>query len=316
MARPLRLEFHGALYHITARGNERKNIFRQSDDYDLFLKTLAKVIGETGWICHAYCLMPNHYHLLIETPEPNLSKGMRQLNGVYTQRFNREHKRCGHLFQGRYKAIMVEKEAYLLELCRYIVLNPVRAKIVEKPEDWAFSSYRETIGITPPVSFLYTDWILGQFDRKGKKAQLYYQRFVSEGIGMPSPLSSVTAQVYLGGKDFLQEIEEDLQEKVNIEEIPTHQRHPNRPTMDELINRVAESNGVDASYLLKPRAEGDARAIAVYLCRQLGGYALKEIAERFNIGYARVSIIVASTRARVEQDESFRKKLTTFTGDQ
>jgi putative transposase len=133
MARPLRLEFPHAVYHLTGRGNARQRIVVDDEDRRRFLTTLAHVIDRYGWLCHAYCLMDNHYHLLIETPRPTLSRGMRQLNGVYTQAFNRWHHRVGHLFQGRFKAILVEKETHLLELCRYVVLNPVRAKLVAHP---------------------------------------------------------------------------------------------------------------------------------------------------------------------------------------
>jgi len=136
MARPLRIEYEGALYHITTRGNARAAIFLADEDRNLFLKTLSEVPIRYGWICHAYCLMPNHYHLLVETPSPNLSRGMQLLNGIYTQEFNRQHKRSGHLFQGRFKAILVEKESHLLELARYIVLNPVRAGMVTSIDDW------------------------------------------------------------------------------------------------------------------------------------------------------------------------------------
>ena len=127
MSRPLRIEFAGAVYHVTSRGNGRKPIFRDDVDRRSFLEVLHKVNQRHHWICHAYCLMTNHYHLVIETPEGNLSRGMRQLNGVYTMYFNRRHRTVGHVFQGRFKAILVERESYLLEVCRYVVLNPVRA---------------------------------------------------------------------------------------------------------------------------------------------------------------------------------------------
>jgi len=146
MARPVRIEFPGALYHITSRGDRREDIYLGDGDRRLFLALLAEVCERFNWSGHAYCLMSNHYHLLIETPDGNLSKGMRQLNGVYTQRFNDVHGRCGHVFQGRYKAIIVEKDAYLQEVARYIVLNPVRARMVGDPQDWPWSSYRATTG--------------------------------------------------------------------------------------------------------------------------------------------------------------------------
>ncbi len=140
MARPLRIEFAGALYHITSRGNARENIYRDNLDRDSFLELLYQTNMRHGWICHAYCLMSNHYHLLIETSKPTLSKGMKHLNGSYTQRYNRRHQRIGHVFQGRYKSILIEKESYLRELSRYIVLNPVRARMVRKVVDWPWAA--------------------------------------------------------------------------------------------------------------------------------------------------------------------------------
>ena len=136
MARPLRIEFDGAVYHVTSRGNDRKAIFKDDSDRELFLKTLAQVTKRFHWICYAYCLMNNHYHLVIETPDGNLSKGMRQLNGVYTQAFNKRHRRVGHVFQGRFKGILVQKDTHLLEVCRYVVLNAVRAKTVRHSRQW------------------------------------------------------------------------------------------------------------------------------------------------------------------------------------
>ncbi len=146
MARPLRLEFPEALYHLTARGNARQEIFLDDQDRRAFLGLLGREVEQQRWRCHAYCLMDNHYHLLVETPEGRLAGGMRRLNGVYTQGFNRRHERVGHLFQGRYRSIVVDQESYLLELSRYVVLNPVRAGMVKRVEEWAWSSYRATAG--------------------------------------------------------------------------------------------------------------------------------------------------------------------------
>src|SRR3990167_506734 len=149
MSRPLRLQYPGAIYHLTSRGNARQRIFSNDSDRELFLDTLSHMISRYGWLCHAYCLMDNHYHLLVETPKANLSLGMRQLNGIYTQAFNRKHGKVGHLFQGRYKAILVEKEAHLLELCRYVVLNPLRVQAQTRVERWEWSSYKATAGFAP-----------------------------------------------------------------------------------------------------------------------------------------------------------------------
>lgn len=157
MARPLRLEYPGALYHVTARGDRREDIFFQDEDRTEFLSVLGVVCERFNWIIHAYCQMNNHYHLLLETVDGNLWRGMRQLNGVYTQRFNRRHGLVGHLFQGRYKAILVQKDAYLLELARYVVLNPVRARMVLDPAEWPWSSYPVIIGEAP-----VPDWLDGE----------------------------------------------------------------------------------------------------------------------------------------------------------
>jgi REP element-mobilizing transposase RayT len=132
MARPLRVQYAGAAYHVTSRGNAGSSIFKDDKDRLTLLKVLKDVNDRYHWFCHAYCLMDNHYHLVIETPDGNLSRGMRHLNGVYTMRFNRDHQRVGHVFQGRYKAILIQKESHLLEVCRYVVLNPVRAGMVQE----------------------------------------------------------------------------------------------------------------------------------------------------------------------------------------
>lgn len=148
MSRPLRLQLPGGIYHVTARGNARQAIFEDDDDCAGFLIVLASTVARYRLLCHAYCLMGNHYHLLLQTPESNLSVAMRQLNGVYTQRFNRRHERCGHVLQGRFGAQLVDGDAYLREVCRYIVLNPVRAGLVAHPGEWRWSSFRATAGET------------------------------------------------------------------------------------------------------------------------------------------------------------------------
>jgi putative transposase len=159
MARPLRLEFAGAVYHVTSRGNRREAIYLDDDDRREWLAVLALVCDRFNWVVHAYCQMTNHYHLVVETVEGNLSAGMRQLNGIYTQRFNRRYRMSGHLFQGRYKAIFLQKEAHLLELSRYVVLNPVRVQMVQLPEEWPCSSYRLVLNDKLAPEWLDTDWL-------------------------------------------------------------------------------------------------------------------------------------------------------------
>lgn len=233
MARPLRLEFAHALYHVTSRGNARQRIVRDDADRQAWVPVLGHVVRRFGWRCHAYCLMNNHYHLLLETPQPNLSRGMRQLNGVYTQAFNRRHRRVGHLFQGRFKAILVEKDAHLLELCRYVVLNPVRAKAVAHPNQWAWSSYRATVGDVPAPAWLTTTWVLEQFGQRRGAAQAQYRTFVHDGIGGPRPWEQVHGQIYLGSEEFVAQHQPDQV----LVEIPRTQTQAHRPSLRELFQR-------------------------------------------------------------------------------
>jgi len=206
MARPLRLEFAGALYHLTACANARADIFADDEDRRLFLELLGKEISQQRWRCYAYCLMDNHFHLLIETPEPNLVAGMRRLNGVYTQSFNRRHGRVGHVFQGRYKSIVVDKDSYGLELSRYVVLNPVRARRVKHPQNWPWSSYRATVGRVAAPSWLNADWVLSQLG--GRHPAAAYERFVRQGIGEHSPWEKLRGQIWLGSEACVERMEQ------------------------------------------------------------------------------------------------------------
>jgi REP element-mobilizing transposase RayT len=171
---------------------------------------VVKEVGQ-GALCYAWCLMDKHYHLLIRTPDGNLSKGMRQLNGVYTQAGNRRHRRVGHLFQGRFKAILVDSDAYLLELSRYVVLNPVRAGMVKTPADWPWSSYRASAGLEPPAPWLAADGVLSQFAKRRSLAQQRYAQFVVEGIKAVSPWSNLKGQVFLGDEQFVRHMQARLQ---------------------------------------------------------------------------------------------------------
>ena len=237
MARPLRIEYPGAVYHVTNRGNDKKDIFKDDQDRETFLKILALVDKRYHWLCHAFCLMDNHYHLMIETPDGNLSLGMRQLNGVYTQARNKRYNKTGHLFQGRYKAILIQKDSHLLEVCRYVVLNPVRARMVETPEDWKWSSYRATAGNEPPHLCLTTDWLLGQFSRSRHKAEKEYCQFVKWGIGKETIWNEVKGQALLGEDDFVDSLADHLRKHKDIPEIPKSQRYANRPKLEKIFNQ-------------------------------------------------------------------------------
>ena len=217
MARPLRIEYENALYHITARGNERRDIFADEKDHEKFLFYLGLVHERYKIILHAYVLMNNHYHFLLETPWANLSRMMRDLNGHYTIYFNQRHKRHGHLLQGRYKAILVDKDSYLIELSRYIHLNPVRAAIVAGPEDYRYSSMAYYLGKEAPPSWLNIHFILDQFGDTFQKKQNAYKKFVYDGIsGLESPLKNTYASTILGSENFVTEIRDTFLRKVSI----------------------------------------------------------------------------------------------------
>ena len=210
MARPLRLELAGGIYHVTSRGDGRDDIYLSDADRIGWLEVFGEVCQRFNWVCHAWCQMTNHYHLLIETPEANLARGMRQLNGVYTQRFNRVHGRVGHVFQGRYKAILVERDSYLLELARYVVLNPLRAKMVKRLETWPWSSYLAIYGQAESPLWLQTDWLLAQFGQRRSSAVAKYVAFVHEGARLPSVWAQLRGQIYLGSDAFVQKMQTQI----------------------------------------------------------------------------------------------------------
>lgn len=280
MSRPLRIEYSGAVYHVTSRGNAKNDIYLSDTDRENFLFVLSEIVRRYNWLCHAYCLMSNHYHLLIETPDGNLSMGMRQLNGIYTQRYNRENHKTGHVFQGRYKAILVDKESHLLELCRYVVLNPVRAHLLERPEQWKWSSYRGTSGIKSPSEYLTIDWILAHFSNDKSSAQKLYRKFIREGILAMSPWEDIKGQILLGDETFIDKYRDLLNEKKLIKEIPRAQRFLNRPALSAIFSKVQGKAG---------------RNKQIRVAHIKHGYRLKEIADHLGIHYATVGRAVVRT---------------------
>ena len=271
MARPLRIELAGGLYHVTSRGDRREDIYLNQADREAWLDLLGEVCGRFNWVCHSWCQMTNHYHLVVETVEGNLAQGMRQLNGVYTQMVNRSHGRVGHVFQGRYKAILVEKDAYLLELARYVVLNPVRAGMVSDTGDWPWSSYATMTGTQEGPAWLQTDRILGQFGDDRSEAIARYINFVRAGVGLPSVWDNVQGQVFLGSKSFHERML-GLSEKTTISEIPRAQRRPPARSLSEYRDQYAGS----------PK-------IAMAAAFASGSYTMLQIADFFGVHYATVS---------------------------
>ncbi len=278
MARPLRLEFSGALYHVTARGDRREPVYEDDEDRRTFLELLGTVVEDFNWVAHAYCLMGNHYHLLVETPDANLGKGMRQLNGTYTQWSNRRHRRVGHLFQGRYKAILVDKEAYLLELCRYIVLNPVRARMVKSAGNWPWSSYRAMLGMQDAPQGLSVDAVLAQFGRGRSLARQRYARFVEQGIKAKSPWEDLKGQIYLGDERFVARMHSKLDRQNDDINIPLAQRRGAAPPLAQFER------------LHKDRDQ------AILKAHDTGHYSYSEIAGHFNVHFTTVGRIVRSGR--------------------
>ena len=291
MSRPLRLEFAGALYHVTARGNAREDIFRDDEDRALFLDLAGREIAQQRWRLYAYCLMGNHYHLLIETAEPNLTRGMQRLNQVYTQRFNRRHRRVGHVLQGRYKAIVVDQDSYLKELIRYVVLNPVRAKMVRLPERWVWSSYRTTAGLSAAPPWLAVDEVRGQFGA----SRAAYRRFVAQGIGLPSVWEGLRGQMWLGDEQFRSKMQRRLGVKRSAD-VSRAQREPARPNPGELLTEVAKAFGLARGAALD-RRHAQAYRGAVYLLRRVVNEPIGKVARRAGISAPRVSQIQAEVES-------------------
>jgi len=288
MARPLRIEYGGAVYHVTSRGDRQETIFDDDQDRTAFLNILGEVVSRFRWRCHAYCLMGNHYHLMIETPEANLTKGMRHLNGVFTQWSNRRHKRSGHLFQGRYKAILVDRDAYFLELGRYIVLNPVRAAMVKHPRLWAWSSYGATIGEATAPAWLTIVDLLAEFGKRSAAARRKYQQFVAEGMGAESVWKELKGQIYLGDDDFVERMQGKLGERDEDVNIPRAQQRGPALKLSAIRRQYKNrDDGIRAAY-------------------ETGAYSYQQIAKDFGVHFTTVGRIV---RQPVNRESAVRGRM-------
>jgi len=301
LARPLRVEYPKAFYHIIQRGNERGKIFTSDSDRERFLNYLEDLNIRYRIIFHTYCLMDNHYHLLIETPEANLIKAMHSLSTSYTTYFNKRNKRSGHLFQGRYKSILIQADEYLHHLSRYIHLNPVRANLVRDPEEYRWSSYGFFISKVKTPTWLKTDFILCCFDKDTQKARALYKHFVLEGIGQqPSIIRENTkAGFILGNNDFIHWVKETfIQHRQEDAEIPVLRQLRTRITPEEIKEKVEE----------EVKDERLARKLGIYFSRKYTCKKLKEIADIFGgIGDTGVSQIYRRVKEAIKKEKSLER---------
>ncbi|MFA6958987.1 MAG: transposase [Thermoanaerobaculia bacterium] len=305
MARALRIENPGAVYHITSRGNERRVIFLDDEDREQFLRLLADAIIRFGWILTGYTLMTNHFHLVVETPTPTLSRGMQWLNGTYAAWFNRKYKRSGHLLGGRFHAFIVEKEVYYLELLRYVVLNPVRAKMVARPEEYRWSSYRAMAGYEPMPEWLTVDELAEFFDPAGDWRS-NFRGYVEENLTSDERLfSRVQRQIYLGTEQWIASMRTLIESKPRSDAHPRVQREVGRPSMAQIVDAVAGALGVARSRLREGRG-GLGRMVIAWLGWREGLHQLRTIADALGLrSLGRVSDLVREAEGAMNGDTAF-----------
>lgn len=287
MARPLRIEFPDAVYHVTSRGDRHEPIFRDDVDRQLLLHVVDQAMARLDAHAIAYCLMGNHYHFVLRTRQPNLSRLMRQLNGEYTRAFNRRHGLTGHLFQGRFHAVLVDRDAYLIEVCRYVELNPVRARLVESPADWRWSSYRAHVGVDPAPAWLATVELHGhllerdaltQDDRR--LASDLYAQVVADGLGVDLWSSHLRNEIYLGGERFVGDMQAIAQhQRLQCVEIAKEQRKD--------MGALGRWMTVD-----RPRDESFRMAYTN------GGLTMSEIARQAGLSLSAVSRLISNAERR------------------
>ena len=246
MSRPLRLEYPGALFHVFARGNAKQAVFFDDHDRERFLELLGESVTRFGWILTAYVLMTNHFHLVVQLTTETLSRGMHWLNGRYAQYFNERYERVGHVFQGRFKAPLVEKQTYATEVMRYVVLNPVRAGLVALPEEYRWSSHRAVLGNAPAPEWLAVDDVLAQFAPDRDVARARYRAYVDAGIGLErTPLEDLVGGCYLGSEQWRDEIRNRITLKPRSDEHPLRERVVSTPSISRVIAAVAASLSID-----------------------------------------------------------------------
>lgn len=303
MARPLRIQYPDAFYHVTSRGNERKAVYKSQRDREKFLSYLESATDRYEAVIHVYCLMDNHYHLLLETPAGNLSQIMHHINGAYTTYFNTKRARTGHLFQGRYKAILIDVDEYAKELSRYIHLNPVRAGIAEKPDAYKWSSCRYYTVKKKAPEWLERNFILGYFGKKPVVAMKRYQDFVTAVINQEykNPLAELSHSVILGSAEFVAEIKEQfLKTKKPDRDLPALRSLSIRPSFDQI------EKAVDSALRSNEKV---ARQVKLHLCHRYSGRKLREIGSRYGMGLSGVTQASHRIGLKAETDKKLGKLL-------
>lgn len=305
MARQCRLIGEDCFYHITSRGDDRKPIYRSPRDYDKFLEYILRAKEKFHFFLHAYCLMTNHYHLLLETPKPNLPDIMQYVNTSYTTYHNVKQKRSGHLFQGRYKSILIEQESYYDRLTRYIHRNPVRAKIVKKPSEYRWSSCNAFLR---GVADTYID-----IDRVRECLSLdlkQYRSFAEPGTGDDDPFKEVYAGFILGGKDFIEEKLSQMQGDLELKDYSNKRAIKNITDPEEIITAVAKYYKTDKDALITSvKRPMTAKKTAVYLLRRKTGLTNAEIGKIFNMNASAVSKASGNIEIEINNDRGRSKEL-------
>lgn len=313
MSRQIRLEYPGSLNHVTSRGNERRDIFRDDKDREYFLELLGTCVKRFDWILTAYVLMTNHFHLVVQLTRETLSTGMGWLNGKYVQAFNRRHRRVGHLYQDRPDIRPVEEESYGLEVLRYVVLNPVRAGMVSRPEDYVWSSHRAIIGEAPVPDWLAVDDLLVQFGQERELARAAYRDFVNAAIGFKGSLwAGLANQAYLGSDDWMETVRSRIDLKPRCNAYSRAQRLVPRMTMDGVIRTVAEEFSIDEAWVRCGRG-GIPRMLAAWIAWSEGELTSTEIAAGLRLrcpGY--VSRLVRRCEKELQEDVHLQERLSTI----
>lgn len=312
MSRPLRIQYPNAWYHVMNRGRRGEALFSNEADYLAFIQLLKEVTGMWDIRIAAFCLMSNHYHLLLQTPNANLSRCMRHINGVYTQRYNRRYNLDGSLFRGRYKAILIDEDTYLLEAVRYIHRNPLNAGLVDQLKQYPWSSHNGYLSSSKKWSWLYKEYILSMFSKNKESNKELYRQFINrdEANKVKTVFMGKKLPAILGSKVFIQRIKDTYGELTKKQEVPESRLLcPSKEKIKKVVCEVYDVESEDLRVIRRGRFN-EPRNIAIYLMRQLRGENLKQIGKEFNItNYSTVSSVLSAVRNRFETDKDFKKQI-------